>query len=109
MVRVNGRAERVHNAINMREIISKIKSKDLEFSHGLLEMYIKENTKKMREMDLVKCVGQMGVYIVEFGKEVYSMDKEECFFLMALLRRAYLRITFTEERILMEALSNLTE
>lgn len=43
---------KVHRVINMMEIISMIKSKDLAYLYGLVATLIKENIKKMKGMDL---------------------------------------------------------
>jgi hypothetical protein len=53
--------------INMRGSIKMIKSGDLVFSLGLLEICIKEIIMVMLETDMVKCIGQMEVIIKDNG------------------------------------------
>lgn len=54
MVRAGGRVAKDPNVINMKVIIAKIKNMGMVFSHGQVEIFIKESIKKTREMAMVK-------------------------------------------------------
>jgi hypothetical protein len=44
-----------------------IKNMDMEYLHGQVEIYIKDNIRMMLEMDMEKCIGLMEVIIKENG------------------------------------------
>jgi hypothetical protein len=54
MVKADGKVVKVHNVINMMEIMLMIKRMDLVFLFGLQVILTKENIKMMKEMDMVK-------------------------------------------------------
>ena len=54
MVKEDGKVEKVLNAISMKVIISMIKSMDMEYLFGKVEIVTKENIKKTKEMVKVK-------------------------------------------------------
>jgi hypothetical protein len=54
MVRADGRVVKVLNAINMKETMFQIRKLAMEFLHGRVEIFIKENIRKMKEMAMEK-------------------------------------------------------
>ena len=54
MVKEDGKVEKVLNAISMKVIINMIKSMDMEYLFGKVEIVTKENIKKTKEMVKVK-------------------------------------------------------
>lgn len=54
MGKEDGKVGKALKATNMKEIIYKIKNMDLEYLHGQVEIYTKENIKKMKEMVMEK-------------------------------------------------------
>jgi hypothetical protein len=75
MAKANGKARKGHKAISMKGIMHWTKNVGLVYSHGLVEMFTKVNTKMMKEMVTVKCVGQMAASIRANGIEAFSMAK----------------------------------
>jgi hypothetical protein len=102
MEKEDGKAAKDHKATNTRVIIFKIRSKALVFSHGLVEMFTKENTKKMKEMDMVKWNGLMEAFTKENGVEEFSMVMEKCCFRMELWKKDSLSLMFTKAQGKME-------
>ena len=54
MAKADGRAGRGLNATNMKVTMLLIKSRAMEYLHGQVEIFIKENIRKTREMDMVR-------------------------------------------------------
>jgi hypothetical protein len=54
MEKVNGSQAKALSVTCTREIIAKIRSMDMEFLHGQVEISTRVNIKKMKEKDMVK-------------------------------------------------------
>lgn len=50
MEKEDGRVEKDHSAINMKENIKTIRNMDMEYLYGKVEIVTKENTRRMKEM-----------------------------------------------------------
>ena len=52
-----------------------MKNQDMEYSHGVAEMFTKEIMKKTYGMDMEKCIGKMAVTTKDNGKMEFNMEK----------------------------------
>ena len=69
--------EELQILINMMVNIKMIKSGDMEYSHGLMEIYIKEIIQLISGRAMVICIGIMVATIKESGLKESKMEKEK--------------------------------
>jgi hypothetical protein len=60
---------------NTRDNMFKVKSKDMVYLRGILEISIKETTLKMKEKAMDKCIGLMEVIIKVIGIKELKTEK----------------------------------
>ena len=65
--------EELEILIIMKDSTKMIKNQAMEFSHGQLEMCIREIMNATTEMGLEKCIGVMKVFTREIGKMEFRM------------------------------------
>jgi hypothetical protein len=72
-----------------------IRSQVLVFLLGSQAIFTEDVTKKMSDTAMVKCTGLMEVATKVSGKMEFSMVWVQCRFLMAALKKGYLKIMCT--------------
>lgn len=65
----------LETVINIKANMLMTKNRDMEFSLGLLAIYIKETMNLMLEMASGKCTGVTEAFIKDNGETVFSMGK----------------------------------
>ena len=80
--------------INIKANMKMIKKMDMEYLHGLQEMYIKEIINQMLEMDMDKCIGVMVVIIKGNGEVEYKMEMGKYIYQEKDTKKEYFKIMY---------------
>ena len=83
----------IPQVINLKELIKIIEKMVVEYSNGVVEMYIEETFLMILDMVLDKCLGIMDLGTKGIGNMVNNKEKDRCMKKDILLTKEYLKAT----------------